>query len=202
MKKPFRVEICGGIAVGKTSLAKCLVDVFSPDADLVLEEFEENPFWGKFYTNPTRYAVEKNICFLAQHTAALKDILSNDFSICDYAVLQDLAYARLYADPAHFDTMFLVFQHLYSPLGWPSVLVYLQCSVETQLSRINSRARPAERGISSAYLLKLNQAIEQVIARVKPRTEVVIISTEHIALSDVQALVSDRITSLRGAMTK
>ena len=38
-----RIEICGGTGTGKTTVAKLLADFFN--AELVLEDFEGNPFW-------------------------------------------------------------------------------------------------------------------------------------------------------------
>ena len=45
-----RIEICGGIATGKTSLARSLAH--HGPYQLVEERFREIPFWEKFYTAP------------------------------------------------------------------------------------------------------------------------------------------------------
>ena len=56
------IAIEGVIGVGKTTLARLLQPAF--EADLLLEEFEENPFLAKFYDDRVRYAFQTQIFFL------------------------------------------------------------------------------------------------------------------------------------------
>ncbi|HRP37690.1 MAG TPA: deoxynucleoside kinase, partial [Candidatus Dojkabacteria bacterium] len=44
-----RIEICGGIASGKTTLANLLARL---DIEPILENFQTNPFWQAFYNDP------------------------------------------------------------------------------------------------------------------------------------------------------
>ena len=48
------IAIEGVIGAGKTSLAKKLADKLG--ANLIMEQFEENPFLEKFYGDRRRYA--------------------------------------------------------------------------------------------------------------------------------------------------
>ncbi|MGF6727511.1 deoxyadenosine/deoxycytidine kinase [Paraburkholderia sp. GAS41] len=154
----MRVEICGGIAAGKTTLAKSLALVY-PEVELVLENFTANPFWEKFYNDPARYVTEKNICFLAQHTGDMKSISPDKIIICDYAVFQDLAYADLLKDEDHSSTMRKLYSHLYAHLSPLDAIIHVECSLQTQLDRIKARNRPQEKNVTQDYLSALNAQI-------------------------------------------
>jgi deoxyadenosine/deoxycytidine kinase len=158
----MRIEICGGIATGKTTLAHILADSRS-GIGLALENFRANPFWAKFYANPKRYMTEKNVCFLAQHTGEIKSFADSNITVCDYAVFQDLAYANLYDDPTHSIVMRELYEHLYSTLPKPDIVVHLKCDPVTQFSRIFERGRKEEQSITIEYLASLNEMIENTI---------------------------------------
>jgi len=57
------ITIEGCIGAGKTSLTQSLADEYN--AKLILEQFEENSFLPKFYSDPLRYAFPLELSFLA-----------------------------------------------------------------------------------------------------------------------------------------
>ena len=57
------IAIEGNIGSGKTSLSALLAEEYN--AKLVLEQFQENPFLGKFYEDKERYAFQVEMSFLA-----------------------------------------------------------------------------------------------------------------------------------------
>src|SRR5262249_43625732 len=154
MTSPARIEICGGIASGKTTLARLLSQ--DTECDLVLEDFRANPFWRRFYERPDLFRHEKDVCFLAQHSGEIKPATAW-LTICDYALTQDLAYAGMSGDPAHRQAMEALHRHLSSALPKPTLIVHLQCREEILLSRIRARGRPEETPIDRDYLTRLNR---------------------------------------------
>jgi deoxyadenosine/deoxycytidine kinase len=162
MKSPrSRLEICGGIASGKTTLARRVAVNFSCTA--VFEDFCSNPFWRRFYQQPAVFYREKNICFLAQHAGELK-AAGDGYVVCDYAVVQDLAYARLADNADHLATMQHVYTHLYLTQPSPRLIVHLVCNETEQLRRIRARGRREEDPITEGYLRSLNEALEATLA--------------------------------------
>ena len=127
---------------------------------LVEERFRDNPYWRRFYDSPSTWVEEKNFTFLVQHTASIKERLAAACLVCDFAVFQDLAYARLVQADGHLDVMQRLYGHLYPPLGRPAMVVYLTCPPEVALARIQARGRPEESVITLEYLAALNQSIE------------------------------------------
>ena len=162
---PLRIEISGGIASGKTTLARLLAR--GTQWTLVREDYRRNPFWAKFYADPPTFAREKNVAFLALHTGAIKSCADVSALVCDFAVFQDLAYGRLSGSRAHVAAMDALYRDLYGSIGLPTLFIHLECSPVVQLVRIRARHRREEASITVGYLRSLNQMIEAIR---RPRT--------------------------------
>ncbi len=156
----MRIEICGGIGAGKTTLAKLLGD---NGFNITLENFKSNPFWEPFYTNPNLYNFETEITFLLQHYHAIKVAYQNiDKFVCDFSFYQDLAYAKMGLESTRLRIFEDIFNEGLAELKKPDLLICLQCSPETLLQRIKSRARPEEELIDTSFLSYLNSDIYSV----------------------------------------
>ena len=55
------VTVEGNTGAGKTTLAKMLANEFN--ANLILEEYVDNPFLPRFYAEPARYAFHTEVFF-------------------------------------------------------------------------------------------------------------------------------------------
>jgi deoxyadenosine/deoxycytidine kinase len=192
-----RIEISGGIASGKTTLAHQLV---SPHLHrLVLEDFKANPFWALTYEKPGMYVAEKNICFIAQHTGAIKAAGTNRLVVCDFAVVQDLAYARLLHAREHINAMTVLYEHLYKPLGPATLLIHLECSESVQLQRIRARARKEEQSISLGYLRELNEYIGDAVTKLRENVPLHVIrsdETDFASMPHATSALKDQIFSI------
>ena len=171
-----RVDVCGGVASGKTTLAQ----LFRGDGQsVVLEDYTANPYWERFYEEPAKFAFETEISFLVQHYSLIKEAdLSVGLHVFDFSPVQDLAYADLNLAPAQRIAFESVYRHIVSEIGEPNLLVHLVCGCEEELRRIKMRGRPVEEDISLAYLSSLNQAIEERVDRVTPGVRVITINSE------------------------
>ena len=87
----MRIEICGGIATGKTTLTKQLSHMGFGG---VFEDFSSIAFLSDFYETPELYTYETEIAFLLQHTYQIKKrSFAGKVIVCDYSIEQDFAYA-------------------------------------------------------------------------------------------------------------
>ena len=68
MKNLYYIAIEGAIGVGKTSLAS-LISI-ELGSRLILEEFDDNPFLGDFYTDPERYAFQTQLFFFTSEVSS------------------------------------------------------------------------------------------------------------------------------------
>ena len=95
------IAIEGNIGSGKTSLSALLAEEYN--AKLVLEQFQENPFLGKFYEDKERYAFQVEMSFLTERYYQLKtELASGDLFqpkiIADYFINIKVAYKKFSSD--------------------------------------------------------------------------------------------------------
>lgn len=191
-----RIEICGGIASGKTTLAVLLRRL---GATPVLENFAANPFWRAFCSDPAPNAFETEVCFLLQH---YHDIRTNSAPqpVCDFSLLLDYAYSRVTLDEHARQCFDAVYAEARRRVGTPELAIYLRCDPLVELDRIRSRSRPEEKPISAEYLRSLNQALEQLIFSTRAYGRLLVIDSDsrnfatdpvgiEATLSDVQAFL-------------
>lgn len=157
-----RIEVCGGIASGKTTLVQLLGRL---GLSAVYEDFRANPFWSEFYKNPALTAFETEITFFLQHYHSIKLAQLNQLNFAtDFSLCLDMAYARVTLDERKKIIFSLVHAEAIQEVGKPALLVHLGCDVNTQLSRIQRRAREEEKGISLDYLSEINAMLDVVIS--------------------------------------
>ena len=170
-----RIEICGGIATGKTSLANILEkNGFGLG---VYEEFSKNPFWKEFYKNQGKYIFETEITFTLQHYHDIKkQIINNDLLICDYSLVLDYAYANIGLKDKKLEIYKNILNEIYVDISIPKLIIYLKCSSQEELARIKLRGREVEKEISIDFLESLNNSINNSIEQRKEK--ILIIDSE------------------------
>jgi deoxyadenosine/deoxycytidine kinase len=190
-----RIEICGGIASGKTTLAKLL-----QGADLIsiFEDFRKNPFYRAFYCDPAETAFETELTFLLQHYHQEKDAARHMKSFCaDFSMVLDDAYACVTLTSEKLRLFRSVQKHIETELPSRALLVHLQCPPEVELKRIRRRRRLAERTITLAYLSKINGALDTRAESLSRSERVLVIDSDVLDFAhypDAQADVRRRIT--------
>jgi deoxyguanosine kinase len=154
------VVVEGPIGVGKTSLARRLAKSF--DADLVLEQADENPFLERFYRNPKAGALPAQLFFLFQRARQLEELLQQDMfaatRVGDYLLDKDRLFARLTLDVEEYGLYEQVYAKLAISTPAPDLVIYLQAPVDVLMDRIARRGIQYEQQIDRAYLEKLMEA--------------------------------------------
>ncbi len=154
------IAVEGVIGVGKTSLSKMLTERLQ--AQLVLEEVEENPFLKDFYRDRERYAFQTQMHFLFSRYQQQRQLrqteLFNDRLVADYLFQKDRIFAGLNLS----ERELALYERL---VGWleldvvkPDIVVYLQASVDVLMERIGRRGRPFEKDMDRKYIQQLNGA--------------------------------------------
>ncbi len=157
---PRYIVVEGPIGVGKTALARRLAASF--DADLVLEEVEQNPFLERFYKDGKSAALPAQMFFLFSRARQIGDMRQSDlFSntrVADYLFQKDRLFAELNLDPHELDLYDQVVSNLDVDAPVPDLVIYLQSSVDALLNRIARRGIAYERQIERQYLERLAEA--------------------------------------------
>jgi deoxyadenosine/deoxycytidine kinase len=146
--------------VGKTSLAERLAKSF--DAELVLEDVDENPFLERFYRSGRSAAFPAQLFFLFQRAKQIEELRQFDmFSpirIADFHLDKDRLFAETNLDTEELSLYDQIAEKLDIDAPVPDLVVYLQASVDALMQRILRRGVPYERGIDRQYLEKLTEA--------------------------------------------
>lgn len=154
------IVIEGAIGVGKTSLARRLATTLN--AQLVLEQADENPFLERFYRNPRVGALPAQLYFLFQRAQQQTTLAQHDLfgsvRVADYLLAKDELFARMILDDEEFALYRQVHERLAIDAPQPDLVVYLQAPVDVLLDRIARRGIAHESLIDRAYLTKLNEA--------------------------------------------
>jgi len=151
----------GNIGSGKNSLCELLAKKYP--VQLVLEEFDDNPFLPFFYQNPERFAFTVELFFMAERHKQLSQItmqkdLFYDFTLADYSFWKTLIFARKNLGEKEYRLFQRLFNILNTASPNPDLLIYLHRTPEKLLKQINMRDRNYEGNITIDYLKNIQDS--------------------------------------------
>ena len=161
MNIPFSfINIEGNIGSGKSSLSKKIAADF--DANLILEEFENNPFLPKFYEDPEKNAFPLELSFMAERFQQLigKGSNLNLFSkikIADYSFFKSKLFAQNNLKEDEYNLFNKLYNIMFSSIKHPELLIYLHSNIERLQKNIQLRGREYEQNIDNEYLKNIEQ---------------------------------------------
>lgn len=172
----------GNIGAGKTTLAKMISQDYN--AQLVTENFADNPFLSKFYNNPSAYAFTLEMAFMAERYSQLMNELQNrnlfkDFAVADYYFMKSLIFAGVTLSDDEYMLYRKFFNIIYSRLPRPDLYVFLHKDTNNLQKLIRKRGREYEQNIENRYLDNLTTAYFNYFKQ-QSEFPVVIIDTNNI----------------------
>ncbi len=174
------ISIEGVIGAGKTSLARKLKDKLN--AQLILEQFEVNPFLEKFYGDRRRFAFQTQMFFLInrfkQQEQLNQENLFTEFIVCDYVFDKDKIFAYLNLTGEELKLYEALFPLLARNLRKPDLVVYLQSSVDRLMYNIKKRNRKIERNLTMNYIEELSEAYNHFFFRYNETPLLIVNSSE------------------------
>jgi deoxyguanosine kinase len=161
------IAIEGCLGAGKTTVASGLAAY--RNSELLLEEFEKNPFLSAFYQDPVENVTETEFAFLMLHFHQLKKH-SKEFpdseSIADFHLGKDLVYADLNLKEHRSKQLFFdLYEFCLEKILPPRAIVFLSAPTELLEERIHKRNRPFEINFNRGYYASLNAAYEDYFRR-------------------------------------
>lgn len=194
------IEICGGIASGKTTFASLLnkIEIFP-----IYEDFKKSPFWEAFYTNPGKYIFETEISFILLHYHQIKKAIEENHAnlILDFSFLLDLAYAKIGLSGSQLNAFECVLNEIRNELPRPALYIYLECDAETQLKRIQNRKRAEESLIRIEFLQSLNDALKFEIDKIE-NAKVITINSAEKDFAQNESVKAELIELIEAALPK
>lgn len=174
------IAIEGVIGAGKTSLAKKLSEKLS--ANLILEEFQENPFLEKFYEDRRRFAFQTQMFFLINRYKQLQLLnqqdLFNKFIVSDYIFDKDRIFAYLNLSGEELKLYDAIFPLLEREIPKPDLVIFLQSSIDRLMLNIKHRARSIEKNLTRAYLVELSEAYNNFFFKYNDTPLLIVNTTE------------------------
>lgn len=155
------IVIEGNIGAGKTTLASMIASQFN--ARLILEQFDDNPFLPKFYSDPAKYAFPLELSFMAsrykqlQEESGTQDLFTS-FTVADYYFMKSLVFASSTLKDDEYNLYRQIFYIIFSSLPKPDIYVYLYVEPERLLDNIRKRGRDYEKQITKEYLGKIQDS--------------------------------------------
>ncbi len=157
---PRYIAVEGPIGAGKTSLARRLAESLS--ADLVLEEVAENPFLERFYRDGQSAALPAQMFFLFARARQMEGLRQSDMfstvKVSDYLFAKDNLFAEMNLTADELTLYQQVVDSLNIDAPVPDLVIYLQASVDSLLTRIARRGIGFERAINRRYLERLTDS--------------------------------------------
>ncbi|TVR82833.1 MAG: deoxynucleoside kinase [Saprospirales bacterium] len=181
MELPYRfICIEGNIGAGKTTLCRKLADLYH--AELILEEFTDNPFLENFYASPERYALQVELFFLSERYKQLNSFpingnLLNTPFISDYIFIKSLLFASHNLSGDELGLFRRLFDIVAPTLPQPEIIFYIHRKPIELLDLIQKRNRNFELGIQQDYLKGIEESYFQYFNKIT-RIPVVIIDSK------------------------
>ncbi len=179
---PNFLVIEGNIGAGKTTLATRIAE--RCNAQLVLEQFAENPFLADFYQNPKQYAFVLEMSFMAERYSQMRKELQNRdmfkrFIVSDYYFMKSLIFSSVTLSNDEFILYRKFFDIVYDRLPKPDLYVYLHKEPVALKRNILKRGRSYETGIEENYLKDISEAYFRYFKQ-QSEFPVIIIDTNQI----------------------
>ena len=154
------IVVEGPIGAGKTSLVRQLAEHL--DAEMLLEQPEDNPFLSRFYDDLPRFALPTQLTFLFQRVDQLRRLAQLDLfrkpTVSDFLLDKDPLFARVNLSDDEYALYDKMYRHLKPQTAAPDLVIYLQAPVETLLGRVRARGVGFEQSIPDEYLARLADA--------------------------------------------
>lgn len=154
------VAVEGVIGVGKTTLVHQLAKHLS--GRTVLEEFEDNPFLARFYTDRRAYALSTQLFFLMSRFKQQEVLAQGDLfraqTISDYVFDKDRIFAVLTLEEHELAVYENLFSVLRPQVVTPDLVIYLRAEHDVVMERIRARGRSYEMDMDPEYIRDLGEA--------------------------------------------
>ena len=158
------ISVAGIIGAGKTTLAQAISEHLS--CELIMEEYDTNPFLADVYAGKNEFALDSEIFFLMSRAEQLntKILKPTVVAVSDYIVEKEIIYAKKWLNNRQLSLYSKVNHAVNADLVHPVLAIYLQTPPEECMSRIHNRNRPYEQKIKLDFLQALDREYEKLFA--------------------------------------
>lgn len=185
----MRVEVMGGMGVGKTTLCATLE---RQGFRCIYETLSQNPYLELSYKDPDSYGFYSQMSFvLGNFFNVIQELKPNDVTVFDYSTVTDRAYASLFLKDKARDIALQTIDFLEEKEGMADLLIYLTCPPEVQLERIHCRNRKHEANIDLSFVKALDENLRHFAQEAEKKgANILVIDTDEADLRSDREFVS------------
>lgn len=160
------IVIDGVVGAGKSTLAQKISEKLGiPIYEELRNETTMN-LLEEFYKDKKRWSFTLQIHFLNERFRMIKEIHKNGGGILDRSIFGDKIFASMlnedgYMTDDEFSTYSTLLSNMLEHAKNPSLLVYIDCDLQTAMERIQKRGREMEQSVDEVYWKRLNQKYKQ-----------------------------------------
>lgn len=155
------IVVDGVVGAGKTTLANILKDEFNLKLYEELNDDDTLVLLDKFYADKKRWSFTLQVHFLNKRFAMIKDIHRANGGLLDRSIFGDKIFAQMLNEDGdmsdeEYRTYSTLLDNMLEHAQNPTLLIYLKCSVDKAVERINRRNRGIESTVPRSYWERLN----------------------------------------------
>lgn len=175
--KQLLVGVSGIIGAGKSTLTSALASKLGFAE--VREPVTENPYLPFFYEDMKKYGFTMQVFLLNKRFRHHQSMIWGESSaIQDRTIYEDVIFAKMLHESGNisdldFETYCSLFENMTNFLHRPDVILYLDVTPETALTRVQARGRDCEKGLPLTYLTSLRAGYEDWLRDVGGRVPIV-----------------------------
>ena len=160
------ISLIGPPAVGKTTLAALLAADMG--AELILEDFDQNPFLAESYVGGEGSRLPAQLYFLLSRVRQLSRTTwpAAGVRVSDYGFCHDRLYAELKLGPEDLAVYETVARRVEGYVKPPDVTVHLDAPADVLRRRILDRGRSFEAVMDEGFLSAMRARYNALVARI------------------------------------
>jgi deoxyadenosine/deoxycytidine kinase len=155
------IIVDGVVGAGKSTLSEKISKNLNIPVFYELQNQTTMNLLEDFYRDKSRWSFALQIHFLNERFRMIKEIHKNGSGILDRSIFGDRIFAQMLNEDGwmtddEFDTYSTLLNNMLEHAKKPDLLVYIDCDLETAMSRINKRGREMEQKVDEIYWKRLN----------------------------------------------
>lgn len=156
------IIVDGVVGAGKSTLAEKLSNKLNIPVHFELQSQVTMDLLEEFYKDKKRWSFTLQVHFLNERFKMIKEISKKGTGILDRSIFGDKIFASMlyedgYMTKEEYYTYSGILDNMLEHSKSPSLLVYIDCNLETAIERIGIRGREMEQKVDEVYWKRLNE---------------------------------------------
>lgn len=192
----MRVEIIGGMGVGKTTLCKAL---HRSGLHCVYEQPKNNPYLELSYKSPKQFGFYSQLALITANFYTVSRYSNREgITFLDFSTITDRAYASMFLRGRAKELALETINYFEQKEGTADLYLHLNCSQENQIRRIRGRKRTHERRVGPKFLTRLNSHIENFVTLAERRgARILTVDTDSVNLKNDRDFIPELTKRIR-----